>query len=56
MQCIECGSAKTRVIDSRRLKKGKIIRRRRQCEKCFCRFTTYELTELLLAKNGVWIN
>lgn len=55
MYCIECGS-RTTVVDSRRLRNGTIIRRRRQCRKCFCRFTTYELTELLLAKNGVRIN
>ena len=55
MQCIECKSPRTRVIDSRRVKKGKVIRRRRQCEKCFCRFTTYELDERFLARKGVRI-
>ena len=54
MRCIECGS-ETRVIDSRRLKNGTVIRRRRKCPKCFRRFTTYELTEIVIAKNGIGV-
>lgn len=41
MICPECGSPKTRVTDSRACSDG-AIRRRRECEVCNCRFTTYE--------------
>lgn len=41
MICPECGSEKTRVTDSRSCSDGS-IRRRRQCDKCKSRFTTYE--------------
>ena len=41
MICPECGSNKTRVTDSRACGDGS-IRRRRECEKCKSRFTTYE--------------
>ena len=37
-----CGSGLTRVIDSRPTPYG--VRRRRECESCEGRFTTYELT------------
>ena len=40
MQCPFCGSTKHRVIDSREA--ADAIRRRRQCEACEERFTTYE--------------
>ena len=41
MICPECGSTKTKVTDSRACNDGS-IRRRRECESCKCRFTTYE--------------
>ncbi len=41
MICPDCGSTKTKVTDSRSCNDG-AIRRRRECEKCKCRFTTYE--------------
>lgn len=41
MICPECGSDKTRVTDSRACTDGS-IRRRRECDDCKCRFTTYE--------------
>ena len=41
MICPECGSTKTRVTDSRACNDGS-IRRRRECESCKSRFTTYE--------------
>src|SRR4051794_7848520 len=43
MQCPYCGSAQNRVVDSREATDA--IRRRRQCENCDQRFTTYERAE-----------
>lgn len=40
--CIECG-ATTKVIDSRPMHDQLGVRRRRQCDKCTTRFTTYEI-------------
>lgn len=48
MQCPFCGSAETRVVDSRPAEQGRAIRRRRECEDCSDRFTTYERVESLL--------
>ena len=45
MLCPTCGSDETRVIDSRPAEGGESIRRRRHCEACQNRFTTYERTE-----------
>ncbi|MGB8360109.1 MAG: transcriptional regulator NrdR [Acidimicrobiia bacterium] len=45
MLCPSCGTADTRVIDSRPAESGVSIRRRRQCEACQHRFTTYERLE-----------
>lgn len=45
MLCPACGTADTRVIDSRPAESGVSIRRRRQCEACQHRFTTYERLE-----------
>jgi transcriptional repressor NrdR len=42
MKCPYCGFAQDRVVDSREAKEGDSIRRRRECEKCERRFTTYE--------------
>ena len=42
MKCSKCDSMRTRVIDSRVTEKGYTIRRRRVCESCSFRFTTYE--------------
>lgn len=42
MQCPFCGSARTRVVDSRPIEGRSAIRRRRVCEGCDNRFTTYE--------------
>jgi len=42
MTCPYCGHPEDRVIDSRESKEGNAIRRRRQCESCEKRFTTYE--------------
>ncbi len=43
MRCPECGYEDSKVIDSRPTENK--IRRRRECLKCKCRFTTYEIIE-----------
>lgn len=45
MICPFCGANRDRVIDSREAADGGVIRRRRECEKCRQRFTTYERVE-----------
>ncbi|WP_343209532.1 transcriptional regulator NrdR [Anaerolentibacter hominis] len=45
MKCPFCGEENTRVIDSRPSEENSSIRRRRQCDKCNRRFTTYEKVE-----------
>ncbi len=45
MRCPRCEQSGTRVIDSRDLEGGSTIRRRRECEACSHRFTTYERPE-----------
>ena len=47
MKCPFCGEEDTRVIDSRPADEGSSIRRRRQCDKCRKRFTTYEKVEAI---------
>ena len=42
MHCPACGATNTRVVDSRPSDNGTSIRRRRECEVCGHRFTTYE--------------
>ena len=42
MKCPFCGHVEDKVVDSRAAKIGDTIRRRRECEKCGRRFTTYE--------------
>ena len=42
MKCPYCGFAQDRVVDSRESKDADSIRRRRECEGCHKRFTTYE--------------
>src|SRR5512134_882500 len=48
MNCPFCSHADTRVVDSRLGREGNNIRRRRECEKCAKRFTTYERVEEML--------
>jgi len=48
MKCPFCGHADTLVADSRVGEEGDFIRRRRRCEKCDRRFTTYERAELAM--------
>lgn len=47
MICPYCGHNETKVIDSRDTNDGKAIRRRRECEKCHSRFSTYEEIEIM---------
>lgn len=47
MRCARCQSLQDRVIDSRMSRDGTAIRRRRICEGCGYRFTTYEQIELM---------
>ena len=47
MKCPFCNAEDTRVIDSRPADENTAIRRRRQCEICGKRFTTFEKTETL---------
>ena len=47
MKCPYCGSTNTRVIDSRPVDENASIRRRRMCDQCEKRFTTYEKVETI---------
>lgn len=47
MKCPFCGLDNTRVIDSRPADDNSSIRRRRQCDECGKRFTTYEKVEII---------
>ncbi len=42
MRCPSCGFEEDRVIDSRPVREGRSVRRRRECAGCGNRFTTYE--------------
>jgi transcriptional regulator NrdR family protein len=48
MRCPHCEAAKSKIVDSRKLRDahGLRVRRRRQCARCQKRFTTYEFTEV----------
>ena len=56
MRCPFCENVDTKVIDSRPTEEGHAIRRRRGCEKCGKRFTTYEKVEesiiMIIKKDG----
>jgi transcriptional repressor NrdR len=55
MLCPVCGAPSTRVVDSRPAEGGQSIRRRRECEGCNQRFTTYERLEpqlMVRKRNG----
>jgi len=56
MRCPNCQNEDTKVLDSRPVDEGTAIRRRRECEKCDFRFSTYEEIEILdltvLKKDG----
>lgn len=56
MKCPFCGEQESKVIDSRPVEDGSVIRRRRECLSCGRRFTTYERVEypmiLVIKKDG----
>ena len=55
MRCPFCQNEDTQVKDSRPTEDGAAIRRRRQCDKCGSRFTTFErvqLRDMIVIKNG----
>ena len=45
MKCPYCNNEDTKVVDSRPVEDGLATRRRRECEKCHKRFTTFEKIE-----------
>ena len=47
MRCPDCGRLQSRVVDSRQSEDGSSIRRRRECEGCGRRFTTYERIDMV---------
>ncbi|MBQ1274911.1 MAG: transcriptional regulator NrdR [Cellulosilyticum sp.] len=47
MKCPYCGNVTSRVLNSRPVNEDDSIKRRRQCEKCNRRFTTYEKVEMI---------
>lgn len=50
MHCPFCRKEETKVIDSRLVGDGNQIRRRRECNACGERFTTYEMAELVMPR------
>ena len=56
MKCPFCDNPDTKVVDSRPTDEGQAIRRRRECEQCGRRFTTYEKIEdiplIVVKKDG----
>ena len=56
MKCPFCNYKDTKVVDSRETNENKTIRRRRECEKCKTRFSTYEnvevLNKIVVKRNG----
>ena len=50
MRCPFCAAQDTKVIDSRLVTEGDQVRRRRQCQACDERFSTFESAELLMPK------
>jgi transcriptional repressor NrdR len=56
LKCPYCGYGESKVVDSRPTDEEAAIRRRRECEKCAKRFTTYEKIEemplIIVKKDG----
>lgn len=50
MHCPFCSDSETKVIDSRLVADGDQVRRRRECQECGERFTTFETAELVLPR------
>ena len=57
MKCPNCENEDSKVVDSRSVQKNTSIRRRRECNKCLFRFTTYEYIlsnpVMVIKKTGV---
>ncbi|MBM7597736.1 transcriptional repressor NrdR [Virgibacillus halotolerans] len=57
MRCSNCHNKSTKVTDSRPIEEGQSIRRRRECERCGFRFTTFERVEelplIVVKKDGI---
>ena len=51
MKCPFCASTSSQVLESRTVEDGKAVRRRRKCDKCDKRFTTYERAK----SSALWI-
>ena len=47
MRCPFCGKIDTKVIDTRTMEENTVIRRRRYCDECGGRFTTYERIDMI---------
>ena len=56
MKCPYCGNESSKVVESRCADDGLRVRRRRECEHCMKRFTTYEIVEciplMVVKRNG----
>jgi transcriptional repressor NrdR len=50
MRCPFCSTDDTKVIDSRLANEGDAVRRRRECQKCGERYTTFEIAELVFPR------
>ena len=50
MHCPFCNHEDTKVIDSRLAGEGRQVRRRRECQRCGERYTTYETAELVMPR------
>ena len=50
MHCPFCAADDTKVIDSRLVAEGDSVRRRRECQACGERFTTFETAELVMPR------
>jgi transcriptional repressor NrdR len=48
MRCPFCSRAETQVVETRESDEGDVVRRRRRCQSCDKRFTTYERAEIAL--------
>jgi transcriptional repressor NrdR len=57
LKCPFCAHTQTKVLDSRPANENRSIRRRRECERCKNRFTTFEVLEesplIVIKKNGM---
>ena len=53
MQCPFCGQDNDKVVDSRSSEGGRVVRRRRECQACNRRYTTYERPEETVRLNVI---